>query len=100
MANRLRSHLRHFSGWAARRGYISTDIGAIGDRPYHQEARDVPLTIPQARLILETADTLRPVWGTLVKMLVLTGQRNAEIRALKWAEIDLENALSGKLLSR
>lgn len=90
MANRLRSHLRHFTGWAARRGYIPEDIGLAIDRPAREKPRELVLSISQVRTIYETADMLGPVWGNIVKLLVLTGQRNAEIRELRWDEVSLK----------
>ncbi|MBF9059044.1 tyrosine-type recombinase/integrase [Rhodobacterales bacterium HKCCSP123] len=90
MANRLRAHLRHFTGWATRRGYLAADIGAQIDRPAKERPRDVVLSVDQVRSVFEAADTLGPVFGGIVKLLVLTGQRNAEIRELQWSEINVE----------
>jgi integrase len=58
---------------------------------------------PEARTRVLTDDELRRVWaaaestpypyGPLVKMLILTGQRRAEIGEARWPEVDLERAL-------
>ncbi|WP_417463078.1 tyrosine-type recombinase/integrase [Kordiimonas sp.] len=89
MANRLRSHLRHFTGWAARREYLPDDICLAIDRPAREMPRELILSISQVRTIYESADMLGPVWGNILKLLILTGQRNAEIRELRWDEVNL-----------
>jgi integrase len=58
---------------------------------------------PEARTRVLTDEELRAVWraasetaypyGPLVKMLLLTGQRRAEIGGARWPEVDLERAL-------
>jgi integrase len=90
MANRLRAHLRHFTGWAARRGYLPTDIGAQIDRPAKERPRDVVLSVEQVRAIIDASESLGPVYCAIVKLLALTGQRNAEIRELQWSEVDYD----------
>jgi integrase len=34
-----------------------------------------------------------PIWGPIIKLLILTGARREEIGGLKWSEVDLENGV-------
>ena len=89
-ANRTRASLSAFFAWALREGIIETNPVVNTNKAVENEAR--------ARVISD--DELRNIWralgadqyGSIVKLLILTGTRRAEIGDLRWSEIDLDEA--------
>jgi integrase len=83
-ANRVRSSICAFLGWAIGQGIIDVNV-AIGTNRQEEKARN---------RVLEESE-LRTVWnalpagqfGSIVKLLVLTGQRADEIAGLQWKEV-------------
>jgi integrase len=89
-ANRLRASLSAFFTWAIREGMLDTNVVVSTNRA-DEVARDRVLS----------ADELREIWtalsdddyGTIVKILMLTGQRREEIGGLRWSEIDFDRGV-------
>jgi integrase len=88
-ANRVRSNLIGFFGWAAGEGYLDSNPAENTNRN-PELSRDRVLT--QAEL--------RAVWhagigdaADIAKLLILTGLRRDEIGGLQWSEIDFEKRL-------
>ena len=87
-ANRTRASLSKFFNWACGEGLTENNPAALCNRNPEQ-SRDRVLT----------REEIRKVWaalpdndyGAIVKLLVLTGQRAAEISDLRWDEIDFEH---------
>ena len=95
-SNRLRTSLTAFLGWVIRQG-IALPAGNIAS--YTQARKE------RSRERLLTDAEIRAVWhacqnddfGNIVKLLLLTGQREAEIGGLRWDEVfDDRIALSGE----
>lgn len=90
-ANRVRSSLSAFLTWCAREGYIDTNPAAYTNKVVENGARN--------RLLADTE--LATIWrllgedqyGTIMKLLILTGARRDEIASLRWSEVDLERDL-------
>jgi len=82
--NRVRTSLSSFFGWAIQRGLVETN-------PVINTKRETER--PRERVLSETE--LRTIWnalpenqfGTVIKLLALTGQRAGEIAGLRWSEI-------------
>lgn len=91
-ANRIRAALVAFSKWAWMRGYLEENLGQRIGKPTKESARDRVLSIEEVRDIYETAGELGDLWGPLVRLLLLTGQRRGEIVGLRWEEVDLDAA--------
>lgn len=89
-ANRVRASLSAFYSWAMGQG-LADKNPVIGTDVAEEKARDRVLS----------ADELREIWaalpdshyGTIVKLLALTGQRRDEISSLRWSEIDRERGV-------
>jgi integrase len=89
-AGQARAHLMSFFMWALRRGHCSENVVIATEEPKGNGGRDRHLS----------ADELRQVWnactdddfGKIVRLLILTGCRRAEIGGLRWSEIDLDAA--------
>jgi integrase len=84
-ANRVRSTLSTCFAWAMREGLaLSNPAANTNKRDEH----------PRDRVL--SNDELKPIWnaagdyayGTIIKLLILTGQRRSEIGDLRWSEID------------
>jgi integrase len=79
-----------FMGWCERRFYLKTNPCARLKAPGAASARERVLTdIELATVLLESRKTPYP-FGTIVELLILTGQRRGEIAALRWEWIDDE----------
>lgn len=91
-ANRIRAALVAFANWAWVRGYLQEHIGAGVAKPSKEVSRDRVLTLQEVQTIYQTSHELGPLWGPLVRLLLLTGQRRGEIVKLRWDEIDLAKA--------
>lgn len=87
-ANRLRSALLHFVGWAWRRRYLPEHIGADIERAGRERVRERVLTLDEVQAIyLATFDLAEPM-GACVRVLLLTAQRRGEVAGMLWSEID------------
>jgi integrase len=91
-ASRARATLAALFAWAAREGLVETN-------PV-EHTNDPAEGIKSRERVLE-ADEIQAVWnacddgdfGTIVKLLLLTGQRRNEIAHLRWSEIGFKEGL-------
>lgn len=92
-ANRALAHLKHLMSWCVESGII--DASPIsGMKPRAKEQ-------PRERVL--TDDELGALWavcgdegypfGDCMKLLMLSGQRRAEVAEMRWSELDLEKRL-------
>ncbi len=102
MANRVRSHIRHFTGWCVRRGFLAVDVGKGVERPHSEVPRDRVLSVGELAAIwgatYRLGETDTPgkegraarsgeVWGPFVRFLLLTSQRFGDVSGLEWGHI-------------
>jgi integrase len=86
-ANRVRSSISAMFNWATKAGMVESNPAAFTNKETER---------PRARVL--SADELRETWnalpkgdfGTIVRLLILTGQRRNEIGDLHWQEIDFK----------
>jgi integrase len=83
-ANRLRSNLSSLFTWAQRQGKAETNPVAFTEKR-EEKSRDRVLSDDDLRAIWNAAGD--GDYGTIVKLLILTGQRREEIGGLCWSEI-------------
>ena len=89
-ANRVRASLSSFFAWCIREGLLEVNPVAWTERR-EEISRD--------RVIAD--DELCDIWvslkddtyGSIVKLLILSGARREEIGALRWSEVDFDKAL-------
>jgi integrase len=89
-ANRTRANLSKFFNWCCAEGLTESNPAAFCNRN-PERSRDRVLTpdeIKQIWAALPDSD-----YGDIVRLLILTGQRAAEVSDLQWSEIDLERGL-------
>jgi integrase len=90
-SNRVRSSLAAFFAWAIREGLIEANPVAGGSRA-PERSRERVLTDDELKAIWAgTAGTTD--YNAIVRLLILTGQRLAEIGSLRWSEIDGDRIL-------
>jgi integrase len=84
-ANRVRSTLSTFFGWAMKQG-IAEHNPVIGTERLEERSRERVLSDSELRLIWTGLEDGH--FGAIVKLLILTAQRASEIADLRWSEID------------
>jgi len=87
MARRLHAHLHRLFRWAVGRGILETNPMAHLPKPGSEVPRDRALTDPELAQVLKNVTQLRPPFGPIFQLLILTGARRSEITALRWSEI-------------
>lgn len=93
MANRTLSAVRKLCNWALSRDIITASPCAGVEPPSLPRSRDRVLDDIELRLVWQAADNEGWPFGPIVKLMILTGQREGEIGGARWAEIDLNKKL-------
>jgi integrase len=89
-ANRARTSLSAMFSWAMRKG-LHDQNPVTNTEPRKEQTRHRVLTDAELAAVWNTAGA--GDYGAIVKLLVLTGQRAAEIAGLRWSEIDFDRGL-------
>ncbi len=90
-ASRVRAHLSAFYGWCLAKGYATANPVAEIPGGDEAESRERTLTDRELAAVWRATAEL-PVYGDILRLLMLTGARRNEIGGMAWAEIDLEAA--------
>ena len=83
-ANRVRTSLSTFYGWVLNRGLAETNP-VIGTEKNEEQSRERVLTPSELRIVWSAAGDDH--YGSIIKLLALTGQREREIGDLRRSEI-------------
>ncbi len=87
-ANRARATLSGMFTWAIEHGQLRRSDSPTRHLPsWEEKARDTVLNVEQMALIWKSAPLVNPVFGAVVKLLVLSGARRGEISNLEWDEL-------------
>src|SRR5262249_25250772 len=89
-ANRLRAALAAMFAWAMREGLAESNP-VIGTSQRQEKSRDRVLSPAELRSIWRAAPDNQ--YGTVVRLLMLSGQRYGEVAGLRWSEIDFDKGL-------
>jgi integrase len=73
--------------WAQGRGDIDRSPLEGFDAPALATSRDRVLDDRELKLVVSASTSLGPIFGALVRLLLLTGQRRDEVAALDWREL-------------
>jgi integrase len=90
-ANRVRASLSAYCAWMVREGLLEANPVIGTNKAPEGGARHRVLTDDELATIWKALDDDQ--YGTIVKLLILTGARRDEIAGLRWSEIDLDRAL-------
>lgn len=92
-ANRALAHLKHLMGWCVERGIIDANPIA-GMKPLSKErSRERVLSDDELGALWAACDAEGYPFGDCMKLLMLSGQRRAEVAEMRWSELDLEYRL-------
>jgi integrase len=92
-ANRIFDALRKLFGWAETRYPIEKNPCDKLSRPSKERSRDRILRDDELALVWNAAGAMGWPFGSLVQLLILTGQRRDEVAGMAWSEIDLDKRL-------
>jgi integrase len=93
MANRVLSAVRKLFNWCVARDVIQVSPCTLVTPPSPERSRDRVLSDDELRMVWNAAEGEGWPFGPLVKLLILTGQRLAEVGEMRWDELDLANKL-------
>ena len=86
-AKRALVYLRRFFNWCAERDILSA-VPTDRIRPLHPEVkRDRVLSEEELRHVLGAIDAEASLFGPLIRVLLLTGQRRSEVAGMRWSEL-------------
>ena len=92
-ANRALAHLKHLMNWCVDRGMLEVSP-LVGLKPPSKEVpRDRVLSDHELRALWAATDAEGYPLGDCMKVLILSGQRRAEVAGMCWSEIDYERRL-------
>jgi integrase len=77
-----------FFRWAVRRKYLDRSPMEGMEKPFKYRPRDRVLTDDELKAVWHAAEDYGYPFGTIVRLLILTGQRRSEIGLLKWSYIN------------
>lgn len=91
-ANRALAAFKKLMNWCIDRGVIETSPVASLRPPTREVARDRVLENAEIAAIWKAADAEGFPFAHFVHMLMLTGQRRGEVAAIRWSEINFDDA--------
>lgn len=92
-ANRALAHLKHLMTWCVERGMIEVSPIA-GMKPLSKEqSRERVLSDAELGALWAASDAEGYPFGECMKLLILSGQRRAEVAEMRWSELDFEKRL-------
>ena len=92
-ANHAFTYARAFFRWCVRRRYLDRSPLEYLPLPNPPSSRDRVLTDHELRIVWNTAQRFPFPFGTIVSLLILTGQRSGEISGLRRDYIDFDQNL-------
>jgi integrase len=91
--NRVRESLICLFGYAIERQLVETNPAAGTKRRMVERPRERVLSPNELRLLWQALDRISNPGRSYVRILMLTGCRRQEARAMQWSELDLEGGL-------
>ena len=86
-ANRLRAYWGKFFNWLVEHEWIEVSPVLAVKRPVKERSRDRFLAELEIPDVWQAFDAAGPAFAGMMKILLLTGQREGEIAALRWSEV-------------
>jgi integrase len=91
-ANRTFGVLQTMFAWAVSRDLLAASP-CSGVKKVPESSRGRVLNDAELGAVWEACDTIGCPFGSLVQLLILTGQRRGEVAGMTWGEVDLETAV-------
>jgi integrase len=92
-ADRCRTTLSGFFTWLMTQGVLEANPVDRSTTFYTHRARSRTLDDDELKRVWEALPAVPDDYGSIVRLLMLTGQRRQEIGGLRWSEVDLERAV-------
>ena len=89
-ANHAFAALRTFFNWCVQRGLLQINPMTGLKRPAKTPSRERVLRAEELAAVWHAAGECAYPYGTIVRLLILTGQRRGEVANMAWHQIDLE----------
>jgi integrase len=91
-ANRVLSKIKALFAWAMARDLVQVSPAALVAPPTKETPRERTIDEAELRAIWPALEAMGYPFGTLGRLLLLTGQRRGEVAGMAWSEIDLIGA--------
>ena len=88
MANRVLTVLKKLFSWAVARDLLEANPAAGVQAPGKEIARDRVLTDAELKAVWKACEGLGYPFGSLFRLLILTGQRRDEVARMAWPDIE------------
>ena len=92
-ANHALAAIRKFFNWCVERGYIDTSPCLGIKSPTKAVSRSRVLNDQELAKIWQASFEVGAPFGSIVRLLLTTGQRRSEVGSLRWENIDMDEAL-------
>jgi len=92
-ANRALSAIKKLMNWCVMRGDIETSPVALLRPPTREVQRDRVLNDDEIHAIWQHSDAEGYPFGPFLKLLMMTGQRRAEVSDMRWSELNLDEGV-------
>src|SRR5262245_22515740 len=92
-ANRALAAVRKMFSWAVSRDIIAASPCAGVKPPSAEQSRDRVMSDDELRLVWKAADEIGFPFGSIIKLLICTGQRRDECGQMRFSEVDLDKRL-------
>lgn len=89
-ANHALSAIRKFFNWCIERGLMENSPCAAIKRPAKLRSRDHVLSDDEIKRVWLAAEKTGYLFGPMVQLLLLTGQRRNEVASMSWEDINFE----------
>lgn len=90
VAGAARAKLQAFFVWAMRQGYVEANPVIGTEQPKRAVSRERVLTDDELVRIWNAATEMGYDYGAIIRLLILTGARRAEIGGMAWSELELD----------
>jgi integrase len=87
MANRLHSLIGRLFNWMVSADLLTNSPVSGIKKPFAEKSRDRVLTDDELRRVWLAAESIGYPFGSLIQLLILTGQRRGEVAGMRWDEI-------------
>ncbi|CDK99965.1 Putative prophage CPZ-55 integrase [Magnetospirillum gryphiswaldense MSR-1 v2] len=91
--DRVLTSLKHLLNWSVEREWIEVNVAQPIKKRFRSDSRDRVLSGDELKAIWTAAEGLTDPSRSLIKVMILTGQRRDEVREMEWSEVDLERAV-------